>query len=162
MIKTKMTGMKELDKKMKQLSRSAGKAVLRKTLREAAVPLVEAAQANAPKDTGGLRESISISTRLNKAQKRLEKKAGGKSSVEMYVGSSSPLAHLIEFGTAPRINGGKYAGSKHPGTRPQPFLRPAFDATVNQIIEIIKKRIAENLMAAIGRANRRAAKRNAK
>ncbi len=37
-------------------------------------------------------------------------------------------AHLVEFGTAPHINGGWAAGTQHPGTAPQPFFWPAYRA----------------------------------
>lgn len=35
-------------------------------------------------------------------------------------------AHMVEFGTAPHENGGFLAGTKHPGTVPQPFFLPAW------------------------------------
>ena len=34
--------------------------------------------------------------------------------------------HLVEFDTAPHVNGGIFAGSQHPGTKAQPFLLPAW------------------------------------
>ena len=42
-------------------------------------------------------------------------------------------AHLVEFGTAPHINGGKFAGSKHPGTTAQPFFFPAYRANKRRV-----------------------------
>lgn len=37
------------------------------------------------------------------------------------------IAHLVEFGTAPHAQPRR--GIMHPGARPKPFFRPAFDAT---------------------------------
>lgn len=43
-------------------------------------------------------------------------------------GGDAYYARMIEFGTAPHLNGGRFAGSKHPGTAAQPFFFPAFRA----------------------------------
>ena len=43
--------------------------------------------------------------------------------------------HFVEFGTGPHLNGGKFAGSRHPGTTPEPFLRPAFDSEARPTID---------------------------
>ena len=43
--------------------------------------------------------------------------------------------HFVEFGTGPHRNGGKFAGSRHPGTAPEPFLRPAFDSEARPTID---------------------------
>lgn len=37
------------------------------------------------------------------------------------------IAHLVEFGTAPHDQPNR--GVRHPGARPKPFFRPAFDTT---------------------------------
>lgn len=39
------------------------------------------------------------------------------------------IAHLVEFGTAPHDQPRR--GIRHPGARPKPFFRPAYDATKN-------------------------------
>lgn len=35
-------------------------------------------------------------------------------------------AHLVEFGTAPHVNGGMFPGTNHPGTQPKPFFYPTY------------------------------------
>lgn len=42
-------------------------------------------------------------------------------------------ARWEEFGTAPHINGGMFAGSQHPGTSPRPFFFPAFRANKRRV-----------------------------
>jgi HK97 gp10 family phage protein len=37
-------------------------------------------------------------------------------------------ARLVEFGTAPHVNGGRFAGTLHPGASPRPFFYPVFRA----------------------------------
>lgn len=37
-------------------------------------------------------------------------------------------ARQVEFGTAPHEQGGRFAGTQHPGTAPQPFFFPAYRA----------------------------------
>lgn len=48
-------------------------------------------------------------------------------------------AHLIEFGTAPHYQPGR--GVVHPGTRPMPFLEPAYFTTR----DIVVKRFGEKI-----------------
>ena len=67
-------------------------------------------------------------------------------------------AKFVELGTRARINGGVYKGSMHPGTAPQPFLRPAFDAEAKNTIE----RLAPLIWSEIDKSAKRAARRAAK
>ena len=65
------------------------------------------------------------------------------------------VAHILEYGAAPhriaaKATGGmlSFAGTyahevNHPGIAPQPFLRPAFDATSGQIVQSVKDQCAE-------------------
>lgn len=147
-VEFKMEGLKELDKQLAKLSRSAGKAALRKSLKNAAKPIVDRAQATAPEKTGDFKATIMASTKLNKAQKKLHKKQDCPATVELFVGSSSPLAHLLEFGTVKMS--------------PQPFMRAAFEAAMHEVVYILSKELAKNISAAIKRAERRAAKKAGK
>ncbi len=50
-------------------------------------------------------------------------------TVRISAGNSAVrYAHLVEFGTAPHINGGIFKGTKNPGTSAQPFFYPAYRA----------------------------------
>ncbi len=44
------------------------------------------------------------------------------------------LAHLVEFGTAPHWQPHRFGGWMHPGARPKPFFRPAFEAEKNSAL----------------------------
>lgn len=57
--------------------------------------------------------------------------------VILYLGPTREGWHgnFVEFGTKPHINKGRYSGTQHPGTPPQPFLRPAFDSEARPTID---------------------------
>jgi len=157
-------GLAELEKALDNLSKSVGKSVLRKSLRKAAEPMRDLAKSIAPVDDGDLRDSIIIGGLLNKSQKSRQRKLteDERSSIELFVGPSYKKGaggrhgHLVEFGTAPHIVGGVFKGAKHPGTAPQPFMRPAFDAEARPTVA----RLGPLLMKEIEKAAKRQAKRN--
>lgn len=61
--------------------------------------------------------------------------AGAPSRIVLTVGSTSPLAHLIEFGTVERF----HESGKSTGTMPMnPFVRPAWDAAADRCLQVIK------------------------
>jgi len=160
-----LEGFAELDAALAQLSRSAGKGVLRRSLKKAGEPLVAIVRASVRRDDGDLAESIAISTKLDKRQRGQHRKMFGsdKASVEMFIGPSYNLGdggrhgHLVEFGTKPRINSGIFAGTAHPGTAPQPFMRPAWDSDKTAMLDRLKVDLWAELQKAIARAERRAA-----
>ncbi|WP_112312253.1 HK97-gp10 family putative phage morphogenesis protein [Pseudogemmobacter bohemicus] len=137
--KFEMDGWEDLNKALEGLEKlSTQKAALRKALAKAAQPMADDARSRAPKGpTGNLQNSITVSGKLNKSQTRAAKGDKVKHEVNLYVGPSWPKgahAHLVEFGTAPHKNKGKFAGSDHPGTSPKPFMRPAFEAGTNKLL----------------------------
>lgn len=155
----RIDGLKELDKALGELGKRVGKATLRKAIKAASVPVINDAQALAPVDDGTLKASIIAGTKLGKAQRKLQNKEsranGGKATAEIYIGPTAPHAHLVEFGTAPHV---LYRGIKHPGTQPQPFMRPAFEQNQEKMMEIMK----QELIIQINKALARQAKRNSK
>lgn len=184
-LTVKVEGFKELEAALAQIDKTATqKTVARNALKKAGAPVADAMRAKAPRDRGALAGSIMVSTKIKgeagKAAyaKTMRQTAGNKGlavkamrdarraakgtmpPVMMFVGPGEKAfhAHLVEFGTAPHINGGKFAGSKHPGTAPQPFARPAWDATQGEALQ----RISDELRAEIMKAAARQAKRRAK
>ncbi|HON00633.1 MAG TPA: HK97 gp10 family phage protein, partial [Acidobacteriota bacterium] len=95
-----LKGVKELTRLLDQLPTVAmKKTVLRNALKKAGNPIAEAAKANVPVVTGRLRDSIKVSTSLKPSQRKGRQ---DRSVVTVYVGASSPVAHLVEFGTVER------------------------------------------------------------
>ena len=58
-------GFAELEKALDNLSKSAGKGVLRRSLKKAAQPTADIAASLAPKKTGALAKSIIVGTKLD-------------------------------------------------------------------------------------------------
>jgi HK97 gp10 family phage protein len=53
----------------------------------------------------------------------------GSTGLSVTVSAGGGLAFYaswVEFGTPPHINGGKFAGTQHPGTEKQPFFWPIY------------------------------------
>lgn len=61
------------------------------------------------------------------------------------------IAHLIEFGTAPHVQPRFKKGFSHPGARPRPFFRPAFDSKKDDILSTLGRRAWLRISAAATR-----------
>jgi len=159
-----LEGLKELDDMLRQLPKAMGKAVLRKVLNKAALPIQVAAKAHVPRSEtrnikgiaysgGNLAESIVITPRLKKSQRRGQRLA--KDEIVVYVGSTAPHAHLVEFGTAERYR--KSGG--HTGAMPAfPFLTVAWDSTKKKALRIIRDELETELVKAASRLRKKAVK----
>lgn len=116
-------GFKELEADFKLLSNAEQRKVSRKAVRAGAIVFRDAVRANAPVDSGVLKRSISVDTVRGSAtagvkfKKVLVKKKGKKGKHK----STPYYWYFLEHGT-----------SKMPA---QPFVRPAFDASVKQAEE---------------------------
>ena len=141
-FKFELVGLKELMDAMEQLpTMSMKKGVVRNALKKAALPVKEAAKANAqslPFDNKAIVDSIKVGTSLKKSQRGRQ----DRSRVTVYVGSSHPLSHLFEFGTAERFT---KTGAARGHISPHPFLRTAWDANK----KIALGRIGEEMWKAI-------------
>ena len=138
----KVEGLADLDRRLGELTASAGKGVLRRVGRQALQPMDEAWRAKAPHLTGQLEESGSVGSKLTRSQRKAQER---ESSVEVFAGPGpNPQAIQQEFGNA-----------QHAA---QPFMRTAWDQTKGRVLEIVK----ENLGGEIERAAKRKARKEAK
>lgn len=151
-------GLKELNKFLQQLPAKVETNIMRGAMRAAAKPIKEAAKANAPTGepsesakrryrvyNGALRDSVRISTRLDRRNKQVKARVivGGKSKK---TGADVYYAHIIEHGSRPHsVKKGGRGEVTHPGMSPQPFMRPALDSEAGNAIkaagEYVKKRL---------------------
>lgn len=180
-LRMQTTGFKELERALADIEKTTtAKAVARRALKKAGEPIAAKMRRLAPRDDGQLHDNIDVSTKVKNeagdaAYANVMRQSGGADRggavsamrdarraakgtippVFMYVGATvkAPHAHLVEFGTGPRKNGGKFKGTDHPGTAPQPFARPAWDAEKGATIP----RIAKELRIEIDKAVKRAA-----
>jgi len=56
-------------------------------------------------------------------------------------------AHLVEFGTAPHKQGGKFKGTMHPGTAPQPFFYPSYRALKKRFLNLQRRGFRQAIAA---------------
>lgn len=142
----KLEGLSELDEALTELPKATARNVLLRTLKEQGEPIRADGEAHAPRDKGGLQKSYTVSTKLSRRQKKLNKKL---SDVEVYIGPG-PAAKGVqtEFGNAHQA--------------PHPHLRPAFDGNVQKVLTGIKNSLAAQIEKARARLARKAEREAAK
>ena len=131
------------------------RSAIKQAIAQSADELTDAIKRLAPKKTGKLRDSVTQTWGGGKVAHASLSAGAGKGDPDLTVtitagNGAVRYAHLVEFGTAPHVNGGKFAGSEHPGAKAQPFFYPAYRA--------YKKRIKGRITRATTRAARSAAK----
>ncbi len=146
----KLEGAKELDQALVELAEEFhprnAKNVLRGALKDGGKVIATAGEALAPRLSGQLAESYTVTSKLSRRQKRLHKK---ESQIETFVGPT-PHAKSVqtEFGNAHQA--------------PHPHLRPAFDGTWRRALDIIigqvKERLENTRQRLVRKAERDAAK----
>ena len=149
-MEVKLEGFKELEQALDELTKAAGKGVLRRSLKKSAEPMAVLMRNLAPRGTTStdrLAESIKVGPKLSKRQAGQHKRMfrNDKASVEMFVGPGpDPAAWNQEWGN---IRHG-----------PQPFARPAWEADKYKLLERLSKELWSELEKSIARAERKAAK----
>ncbi len=171
----KLEGLKELGDTLKELPTvSMQRHALEKALKKGGEPIAQLARETAPYDprvTKGyansphLRDTIKVSTALKKSQRRGSWR--DRTSVTVYIGSTSPHAHLVEFGTRERapkkgpftaeIQPGQIVTVESMGRMPaNPFFRTAWDALKIQALKIFAEELRKEIYAAARRLAKKA------
>lgn len=127
------------------------RSAAKQALAQSADEITEAIRAAAPQGkTGKLKKSIAQTwgggaVRYSSLAGNVGEAGDPDLSVRISAGNSAVrYSHLVEFGTAPHINGGLFAGTEHPGTRAQPFFFPTYRK--------LRKRARSRLSRAITKA----------
>lgn len=140
----RVEGLDDLQYALRELPDATAKNVLRRVARKVLQPIADAAAAKAPVRSGALVGSIIVSPRLSRRQ-RSKFQPVDPNDVVMFVGPGAlPQSHHMEFGTVE--------------VTPRPYLRPAWGAGKQQVLESIK----EELWTEIEKAAKRLAKKAAK
>ena len=149
----KLEGFAEFDAMLKEMGPKLARQVAGNALRAGARVIRDEAKLRVPVKTGALKAAIKVRT-SNPQDKR-------KRRVNVGVfGTEGPLAHLIEFGSDPHLirprrkkalvdkETGEYFGVKvkHPGTPPQPFLRPAADVKAGEVLRVIGEALGDGIV----------------
>jgi HK97 gp10 family phage protein len=159
-----ITGAAELEKLLKLLPGKIATKIGQDAVRAGGNLLKKAVQADAPEH---LKETIVVRKKKLRSRK-------AASAVEYVLGSTSPKAHLFEFGVAPhkiiageRGHRSKKTGEKqqtgkqvlantaegivfgtevnHPGFAAKPFFRPAIDANFEAYLQKVAEVLARGL-----------------
>jgi HK97 gp10 family phage protein len=160
------SGGPELKKALEELaligSTATAKNAFKRGMIRAATPMVALAKSLAPKDDHDLEQSIEASTRLSRRQKKMAGRVD-KWTSQVFVGPDYRRgAHGViqEFGTDNRETEGIMGvGQRSTGRiMPHPFMRPAFDSTV----EMVFKAFAPEVWAELAKATKRIERKNAR
>lgn len=126
-----MRGLAMLNRKMREIPEAAKEAA-RKTVVESAQEIANLQQNLVPYRSGELHDSIHVTkpgeTTPPYSQPGGAQVARPEQAIVTAGDTNVRYAHLVEYGTAPHINGGLFAGSQHPGTSAQPFFWPGYRA----------------------------------
>lgn len=148
----KIKGRAKLMQKLKRIPIEVKKDV-REALVSGADEMVDLAKRFVSVDQGDLRDSIEW--RFGDAERAAHAQGIGDShelGVVIYAGNSGVrYPHLVEFGTTPHVNKGKFGGTFHPGTSASPFFYPAF--------RLIKRKARGRATRAMNKAIKRIAAR---
>lgn len=176
-VRVKVEGLKELDAALGELSKGAARGVLRRALIKAAEPMRAAAARNAPEDTGTLKRSIIVTSKIDNRAGKAEYAAvmkGGGSKAEA-VGALRDARRATGIGESfaevfmgPTKSGKRNSikamvqeyGSKKQAA--QPYMRPAFDAEAQNVINGIKGELTAEIDKSVKRARSRALKKAGK
>lgn len=156
-------GLRNLQTKLKKIPQESRSAI-KQALAEAADDIVSTMKSLAPVSASGshgwppgmLQDSI-VATfgdgevpkyaafrQKRRGSKRRIKAQDPDLSVTITAGNDIVrYAHLVEFGTAPHTNGGRFAGSQHPGTAAQPFFYPGYRAHKKQVRAKVSRAITK-------------------
>lgn len=162
---TKITGLTALSTKLSKRLPQQVRSRVKQALAEGADEIVALQRSLAPKKTGKLRESITATMGGGEVPKyaAFRSRKQGKSRNSRLIDVADPelgvvitagnnavrYAHLVEFGTAPHINGGKFAGTKNPGTQARPFFYPGYRASKRSVKSKIRAAIRKGIKEAI-------------
>jgi len=167
-------GMKELMDALDELPTIAmQKSIVRNAAKKSLVPVAEMYKSmipHAPKPkryakSKHLRDSVEITSALKRSQKQDGRRVG-RDEIVMYVGSSSPHAHLVEWGTVERqhktpttapVGGDAIRVVQGTGRMPaNPYLRQAWEITKFGIMRIFTDEMRKELEKAAARLAKKA------
>lgn len=134
-------GDKALAKTFKTLGERVQRRVLRQAVNAASTPVVKAARSKARKQSGLLKKSLGKKVKTYPEKMTVVGIIGPRRDVQgEYKGVKrvpANYAHLIEGG---KINSdGSY-------TPPEPFLRPAYDETEGQALNVMRDKLASGVV----------------
>jgi hypothetical protein len=145
--KATLTGDKELIANMRRAYNSVGGAALDANMKLALVPMRDETANNA---RAHRQNHTPIGGHLDEGVVIARQDARGPLYRVYWVSFAKrarKIAHLLEFGTAPHWQPHRHM--MHPGARPFPFFRPAFEATKQETVETVAKTAWQRIATAV-------------
>lgn len=144
----RLRGLRELHDALGQFDKATERRTLTRVAKKNLEPFAEKAKQLVPVDSGFTRDSIIIGTSLNRNAKRQDRNQP-KNGVRVYAGTSARNAVPREFGAVWKD-----------GTvlKAQPFMRPAWEATKDKMLNSVKADLASEIEKTAARAARKRAK----
>lgn len=151
MARSPVRGDGQLLRNLERIQRSASAREIDEAIRLALEPLRNETRNRAPRASlkrGVVTRKVRQNSRTNR-----------EFWVSFRRGIAMRIAHLIEFGTAPhslakgasrRKNYLQDVPPFHPGTRPFPFMRPAYDATHEEVFATAGERLWALIIRSLG------------
>lgn len=138
MLTVRTTGFKEIEDNLFRMKSSTAKSNVRAAMKEAFEPMARAARAKAPVLTGGLQESVEVTSHGRPP-------SPGKSPVEMLMGPKGGAKSIVsEFGSFKDTA--------------QPFMRPAWDGGQLRMLDefgvLLFNRVEKSLARSAAKAAR--------
>jgi len=142
-VSVRVEGLSEMKDAFLEIPKTTGKNIIKRVLAKRAQPIATDASAGAPVNTGKLRGSVTVGTKLSRRQARAARDS--RSYTEVYAGPGAlAQSTLQEFGTSK--------------DKPQPFMRPAWDRAKGGLLN----NLATDLWAEIQKAAERIARKTAR
>ena len=150
-------GLAELQAALDTLPAKIEANIARGALRAGAKIIVAEAKRNVHSVSGLLAAGIRVSSsRINRRSGKVTTSviAGAKATKAV----TAYYAHMVEFGTAAHVIRARKGGLlaigvpkvNHPGARPKPFMRPAFDTQARAAVEAAREYIRQRLLVKHG------------
>jgi HK97 gp10 family phage protein len=165
LVTMRLVGARELERNLRALPKRLQRGTLERALLRAGEPVELAAKARAAAvgATGKNASKIDVLKTLSRRQRPGARKAHPGERI-VYIGvRPSPVAHLIEFGTGPRYTKGKgkkrkVVGAYRGAMKPQPFMRPAWEAKKGEALDTLGRILGEEIEKTAARLARRDAR----
>lgn len=150
-----VTGLDRLRYKLTKKIPDLVRAAVQEAMELSAEETVAAMKSLVPVESGDLRDSIGWTWgeppkgAVIVARSQAKSKTGLR--ITIYAGNDQAYyARWVEFGTAPHVNGGKFAGTQNPGMRAKPFFFPGW--------RLVRRRVKGRVTRSIKKAVKVSAK----
>lgn len=162
----KLEGFDELERALMQLGKKVAKKVTKSAMSKARRVVVVDIRERVPVRHGDLKRSIGAKRITRSRKQQATDVIGARSRKRMLDGkpiNPANYAHIVEFGSKPHAIFPKAGGMlslpiglrpyvRHPGAKPQPFMRPAWRASAPKALSVFKREYAKGVRKAAAEA----------